>query len=221
MPTAIKRAVKSAAIKDYLQNNKSLRQVANDHGINMESLRKFLGSRVRPRGTRYLADGTVKTPGVKNGRKIRTSKASSETPRSNKRWTTTEDEMLRDAVLSGMTVKETVDLLGRTAVSIYCRKCNLLDTGFIPDPTTRFTLPEGIKRTRKVEVDNSTGEVTIEKIIETDKGVDEEERVQAAPVQTTTINSIELEELAKLVKSYGVNITVSVTSSGTEVKMHS
>jgi hypothetical protein len=187
----------------------------------MESLRKFLGSRVRPRGTRYLADGTVKTPGVKNGRKIRTSKASSETPRSNKRWTVTEDEMLRDAVLSGMTVKETVDLLGRTAVSIYCRKCNLLDTGFIPDPTTRFTLPEGIKRTRKVEVDNSTGEVTIEKIIETDKGQDEEERVQAAPAQTTTINSIELEELAKLVKSYGVNITVSVTSSGTEVKMHS
>jgi transposase-like protein len=221
MPTSIKRAVKSAAIKDYLQNNKSLRQVANDHGINMESLRKFLGSRVRPRGTRYLADGTVKTPGVKNGRKIRTSKASSETPRSNKRWTVTEDEMLRDAVLSGMTVKETVDLLGRTAVSIYCRKCNLLDTGFIPDPTTRFTLPEGIKRTRKVEVDNSTGEVTIEKIIETDKGQDEEERVQAAPAQTTTINSIELEELAKLVKSYGVNITVSVTSSGTEVKMHS
>jgi len=221
MPTAIKRAVKSAAIKDYLQNNKSLRQVANDHGINMETLRKFLGSRVRPRGTRYLADGTVKTPGVKNGRKIRTSKASSETPRSNKRWTVTEDEMLRDAVLSGMTVKETVDLLGRTAVSIYCRKCNLLDTGFIPDPTTRFTLPEGIKRTRKVEVDNSTGEVTIEKIIETDKGQDEEEKVQAAPAQTTTINSIELEELAKLVKSYGVNITVSVTSSGTEVKMHS
>jgi transposase-like protein len=221
MPTAIKRAVKSAAIKDYLQNNKSLRQVANDHGINMETLRKFLGSRVRPRGTRYLADGTVKTPGMKNGRKIRTSKASSETPRSNKRWTVTEDEMLRDAVLSGMTVKETVDLLGRTAVSIYCRKCNLLDTGFIPDPTTRFTHAEGIKRPRKIEVDDSIGEVTIEKIIETGKGQDEEERVQDAPAQTTTINSIELEELAKLVKSYGVNITVSVTSSGTEVKMHS
>lgn len=221
MPTAIKRAVKSAAIKDYLQNNKSLRQVANDHGINMETLRKFLGSRVRPRGTRYLPDGSVKTPGVKNGRKIRTSKASTETPRSNKRWTGTEDEMLRDAVLSGMTVKETVDLLGRTAVSIYCRKCYLLDNGFIADPTTRFTIPEGIKRNRKPMVDNSTSEVTIEKIIETDKGQDEEERVQAAPAQTTTINSIELEELAKLVKSYGVNITVSVTSSGTEVKMHS
>jgi transposase-like protein len=216
MPTQIKRAVMSAAIKDYLKNNKTLREVAQSHGMNMETLRKALGSRVRPRGTRYLADGSVKTPGVKNGRKIRTSKASELTPRSNKRWTPTEDELLRDAVLTGMTVSETVELLGRTAVSIYCRKCYLLDNGYIPDPETRFTLAKGIKRPRKVE------DATIERIVEIDESIEEEEKVPSAPVtQTTTINSIELEDLAKLVKSYGVNITVSVTSSGTEVKMHS
>jgi len=216
MPAQIKRAVMSAAIKDYLKNNKTLREVAQSHGMNMETLRKALGSRVRPRGTRYLADGSVKTPGVKNGRKIRTSKASEATPRSNKRWTATEDEMLRDAVLTGMTVGETVDLLGRTAVSIYCRKCYLLDNGYIPDPETRFALPKGIKRNRKVE------NATIERIVEIGESREEEEKVPSAPVtQTTTINSIELEDLAKLVKSYGVNITVSVTSSGTEVKMHS
>ena len=63
---------------------------------------------------------------------------------------------------------------------------------------------------------------TIERIVEIEEARDEEEKVPSAPMnQTTTINSIELEELAKLVKSYGVNITVSVTSSGTEVKMHS
>ena len=206
----------SAAIKDYLKNNKTLREVAQSHGMNMETLRKALGSRVRPRGTRYLADGSVKTPGVKNGRKIRTSKSSELTPRSNKRWTPTEDELLRDAVLTGMTVSETVELLGRTAVSIYCRKCYLLDNGYIPDPETRFTLAKGIKRPRKVE------DATIERIVEIDESREEEEKVPSAPVtQTTTINSIELEDLAKLVKSYGVNITVSVTSSGTEVKMHS
>jgi len=216
MPTQIKRAVMSAAIKDYLKNNKTLREVAQSHGMNMETLRKALGSRVRPRGTRYLADGSVKTPGVKNGRKIRTSKSSELTPRSNKRWTPTEDELLRDAVLTGMTVSETVELLGRTAVSIYCRKCYLLDNGYIPDPETRFTLAKGIKRPRKVE------DATIERIVEIDESREEEEKVPSAPVtQTTTINSIELEDLAKIVKSYGVNITVSVTSSGTEVKMHS
>ena len=216
MPAQIKRAVKSAAIKDYLQNNKTLREVADSHGINMETLRKALGSRVRPRGTRYLADGSVKSPGIKNGRKIRTSKASELTPRSNKRWTSTEDELLRDAVVTGMTVNETVELLGRTAVSIYCRKCYLLDNGYIPNPETRFALAKGIKRPRKVE------NTTIERIVEIEEARDEEEKVPSAPMnQTTTINSIELEELAKLVKSYGVNITVSVTSSGTEVKMHS
>ena len=216
MPVQIKRAVKSAAIKDYLQNNKTLREVAETHGINMETLRRALGSRVRPRGTRYLPDGSVKSPGIKNGRKIRTSKASELTPRSNKRWTATEDELLKDAVLTGMTVSETVELLGRTAVSIYCRKCYLLDNGYIPDPETRFTLAKGIKRPRKVE------NTTIERIVEVEEAREEEEKVPSAPMtQTATINSIELEDLAKLVKSYGVNITVSVTSSGTEVKMHS
>jgi len=216
MPAQIKRAVKSAAIKDYLQNSKTLREVADTHGINMETLRKALGNRVRPRGTRYLPDGSVKSPGIKNGRKIRTSKASELTPRSNKRWTATEDELLRDAVVTGMTVNETVELLGRTAVSIYCRKCYLLDNGYIPDPETRFTLAKGIKRPRKVE------NTTIERIIEVEESREEEEKVPSAPMtQTATINSIELEDLAKLVKSYGVNITVSVTSSGTEVKMHS
>lgn len=216
MPAQIKRAVKSAAIKDYLQNSKTLREVAETHGINMETLRKALGNRVRPRGTRYLPDGSVKSPGIKNGRKIRTSKASELTPRSNKRWTATEDELLRDAVVTGMTVNETVELLGRTAVSIYCRKCYLLDNGYIPDPETRFTLAKGIKRPRKVE------NTTIERIIEVEESREEEEKVPSAPMtQTATINSIELEDLAKLVKSYGVNITVSVTSSGTEVKMHS
>ena len=216
MPAQIKRAVKSAAIKDYLQNSKTLREVADTHGINMETLRKALGNRVRPRGTRYLPDGSVKSPGIKNGRKIRTSKASELTPRSNKRWTATEDELLRDAVVTGMTVNETVELLGRTAVSIYCRKCYLLDNGYIPDPETRFTLAKGIKRPRKVE------NVTIERIVEVEEAREEEEKVPSAPMtQTATINSIELEDLAKLVKSYGVNITVSVTSSGTEVKMHS
>jgi hypothetical protein len=42
-----------------------------------------------------------------------------------------------------------------------------------------------------------------------------------APVTTTaSVNSsIELIQLAQIVKEYGVNITVNVTSSGTEVKM--
>ena len=214
MARIISKAVKAAATKDYVHNNKTLRDVANTHGINPETLRRILGSKVRPRGTRYLADGSVKTPNSINGRKVRTSTLSSATPNSNQRWTATEDELLRDAVLSKMTVKETVELLGRTAPGIYCRKCQLIDAGFIKDPETRFTLGTGIKRVRRPMAHVLSAPEEIEDVIE-------DVKMTTAPVATpaSVNNSIELIQLAQIVKDYGVNITVSVTSTGTEVKM--
>ena len=218
MARIITKAVKAAAIKDYVHNNKTLRDVATKHGINPETLRRIFGNKVRPRGTRYLADGSVKTPASINGRKVRTSTTSAATPNSNQRWTATEDEMLRDAVLSKMTVKETVELLGRTAPAIYCRKCQLIDEGFISDPETRFTLPTGITRVRKpMENVLSTPEV-IEEVI--NDHVEEVKDIPAPMSAPASVNSsIELIQLAQIVKDYGVNITVSVTSAGTEVKM--
>ena len=218
MARVISKAVKAAATKDYVHNNKTLRDVANTHGINPETLRRILGSKVRPRGTRYLADGSVKTPGTINGRKVRTSTVSSATPNSNQRWTQAEDEMLRDAVLSKMTVKETVDLLGRTAPSIYCRKCQLIDEGFFNDPETRFTLGKGIKRVRRPMTHVLSAPEVIEDVVEEVKEVT---APVATPVATpaSVNNSIELIQLAQIVKDYGVNITVNVTANGTEVKM--
>jgi transposase-like protein len=215
MARIITKAVKTAATKDYVHNNKTLKEVANTHGINSETLRRILGNKVRPRGTRYLADGSVKTPASINGRKVRTSTVSSATPNSNQRWTLTEDEMLRDAVLSKMTVKETVELLGRTAPAIYCRKCQLIDEGFIKDPETRFTLGKGITRVRKPMAHVLEAPEVIEDVVET----------VSAPVAAhvsapaSVNNSIELIQLAQIVKDYGVNITVNVTANGTEVKM--
>ena len=222
MARIITKAVKAAAIKDYVHNNGTLRDVASKHGINPETLRRILGNKVRPRGTRYLSDGSVKTPSTINGRKVRTSTVSSATPNSNQRWTRAEDEMLRDAVLSKMTVKETVDLLGRTAPSIYCRKCQLIDEGFFNDPETRFVVPTGITRVRKPMTHVLEAPEVIEDVIEEVKEVT---APVAAPVATpvaTSVsvnNSIELIQLAQIVKDYGVNITVNVTANGTEVKM--
>jgi hypothetical protein len=216
MARVITKAVKTAAIKDYVHNNKTLKAVANTHGINPETLRRILGNKVRPRGTRYLADGSVKTPASINGRKVRTSTVSAATPNSNRRWTKTEDELLRDAVLSKMTVKETVDLLGRTAPSIYCRKCQLIDEGFFNDPETRFTLGTGIKRVRKPMAHVLSTPEVIEGVVE-DVVEEVKEIPSAAPASVNS--TIELIQLAQIVKDYGVNITVSVTSAGTEVKM--
>lgn len=209
MAKIITKAVKAAATRDYVNGNRTLKEVALTHGINPETLRRILGNKVRPRGTRYLADGTVKTPTTKNGRKIRKSSQNKITPNSNQRWTQTEDEILRDAVISKMTVKETVDLLGRTANSIYCRKNQLIDEGFIIDPETRFVTPTGITRVCK-PMENAVSAPAIEAIVESVK------TYVPAPAPT---NSIELEQLAQIVKDFGVNITMSVTSEGTEVRM--
>jgi hypothetical protein len=219
MARIITNAVKSAAIKEYVHNNKNLREVSEMYGINSETLRRILGNKVRPRGTRYLADGSVKTPGTINGRKVRSSSISLATPNSNRRWTTTEDEMLRDAVLSKMTVRETVELLGRTAPALYCRKCQLIDEGFFNDPETRFTLGTGITRVRKPMAHVLEAPEEIEDVIEEVKEIPA--ATSAAPVTApaSVNNSIELIQLAQIVKDYGVNITVNVTANGTEVKM--
>jgi hypothetical protein len=117
-----------------------------------------------------------------------------------------------------MTVKETVDLLGRTAPSIYCRKCQLIDEGFFNDPETRFTLGKGIKRVRKPMTHVLESPEVIEDVVEE---VKEHTAPVAAPVAApaSVNNSIELIQLAQIVKDYGVNITVNVTANGTEVKM--
>ena len=209
MARIITKAVKAAATRDYVTGNRTLKEVALTHGINPETLRRILGNKVRPRGTRYLADGTVKTPSTKNGRKIRTSSVKKLTPNSNRRWTQTEDEMLRDAVLSKMTVGDTVDLLGRSSASIYCHKNQLINEGFISDPETRFVVPPGITRVRK-PMENAISAPAIEAIVESVK------THVSAPAPT---NSIELVQLAQIVKDFGVNITMSVTSEGTEVRM--
>lgn len=209
MARIITKAVKTAATRDYVTGNKTLKEVALTHGIHYETLRRILGNKVRPRGTRYLEDGTVKKPTTKNGRKIRKSSQNKITPNSNLRWTKTEDEMLRDAVLSKMTVEETVDLLGRSAQAIYCRKSQLIDDGFIVDPDTRFVTPSGITRVRK-PMENSVSAPAIEAIVESVK------THMSAPDHT---NYIKLEQLAQIVKDFGVNITMSVTYEGTEVRM--
>ena len=211
MARIINKAVKAAATRDYVTGNKTLKEVALTHDINPETLRRILGNKVRPRGTRYLADGTIKTHITKNGRKIRKSSQNKITPNSNRRWTQAEDEMLREAVLSKMTVEETVDLLGRSAAAIYCHKSQLIDEGFIIDPETRFVTPTGITRVRK-PMENAISAPAIEAIVESVK------THVSVPAPATT-NSIELAQLAQIVKDFGVNITMSVTSEGTEVRM--
>lgn len=215
MGKQIPKNVKVAAMKAYVADGKTLRQAADAHGITPESLRRWLGDKVRKKGTHartksVTAPSSPVSRASMIARKPRTSKASEVNARSNKRWTLTEDELLRDAVLSKMTVKETVELLGRTSVAIYCRKNYLTDNGFINE-TSKFVMPTGIKRVRK-QMENPFDTAEVEAIVEIP--ADEPSHDDNGSYQ-----NIELSDLAKVVRDYGVNITVSMTSRGMEVKM--
>lgn len=223
MGKQIPKNVKVAAMKSYVADGKTLRDAAMAHGVNPESLRRWLGSKVRKRGAHLRGKRRViastpapMTPATISmvSRKPRTSKASPENTRSNKRWTQTEDELLRDAVLSKMTVKETVELLGRTSVAIYCRKNYLIDNGFINE-STKFVMPSGIKRVRK-PMETPYDGAEVEAIVE-DMPTPHVELKAADPVKPAS--NIDLTDLAKLVKEFGVNVTLNVTERGMEVKM--
>lgn len=224
MGKKIPKNVKAASMRAYVADGKTLREVAVEFGINAESLRRWLGNKVRPRG-RHLVGKTSNNPAmrktevvemIQETRKPRVSKFSPTHNRANYRWTDTENEILRDAVLSKMTITETVELLGRTRAAIMCQKSKLIEDGFISE-NERFIPPTGIKRVRKPMV---TVMSTPEVVAEAPQPVVVEKPIElkvAEPVKPTS--NIDLADLAKLVKEFGVNVTLNVTAEGMEVKM--
>ena len=224
MGKKIPKNVKAASMRAYVADGKTLREVAVEFGINAESLRRWLGNKVRPRG-RHLVGKTSNNPAmrktevvdmIQETRKPRVSKFSDFHNRANYRWNETENEILRDAVLSKMTITETVELLGRTRAAIMCQKSKLVETGFISE-NERFIPPTGIKRVRKPMV---TVMSTPDVVAEVAQPVIVEKPIEvkvAEPVKPTS--NIDLADLAKLVKEFGVNVTLNVTAEGMEVKM--
>ena len=224
MGKKIPKNVKAASMRAYVADGKTLREVAVEFGINAESLRRWLGNKVRPRG-RHLVGKTSNNPAmrktevvemIQETRKPRVSKFSPIHNRANYRWTDTENEILRDAVLSKMTITETVELLGRTRAAIMCQKSKLIEDGFISE-NERFIPPTGIKRVRKsMENVMSTPELVADVLMAASENKTGETKV-VEHVKPTT--NIDLADLAKLVKEFGVNVTLNVTAEGMEVKM--
>jgi transposase-like protein len=224
MGKKIPKNVKAASMRAYVADGKTLREAAVEFGVNAESLRRWLGNKVRPRG-RHLVGKTSNNPAmrktevvemIQETRKPRVSKFSPTHNRANYRWNETENEILRDAVLSKMTITETVELLGRTRAAIMCQKSKLVETGFISE-NERFIPPTGIKRVRKPMV---TVMSTPDVVAEVAQPVIVEKPIEvkvAEPVKPTS--NIDLADLAKLVKEFGVNVTLNVTAEGMEVKM--
>ncbi len=191
--------------------------VSERHGISSETLRRFLGDKVRKalKGrpvTKSKGVMSIPFPSVRK----RSGKDATR-PNANRRWSRAEDELLRDAVLGNFTVEETVDLLGRTGAAITTRKHILLENGFIDEK--RFKTPEGITRTRRTQEE-------IEKDLQNSfvappVAAPEEKTTSSEPViPSLTVEGPTLRELAEIVKDFGVNINMTVTQGGTVIKIH-
>lgn len=204
----ISEKIRKTAVESYLRGN-MIEAVAKEVGVGYESVRRWVkqaghNTSRKPSNFYETAKGILPVK-IKKGKKI---------DRSNLRWTKDEEEILRDAVLSGMTVKDTSDLLSRSRASISCRKVQLIDRGVIPNPDVRFNMPDDIKRPRVKE-----GEPVIEDVIEIENVIEDSPVNQDATQEVPLMSIPELGDLAKLVKEYGVNISLSISSTTMEVKM--
>jgi transposase-like protein len=109
--TKINSKTRVSAVKDYVTSGDPLRVVSERHGISSETLRRFLGNKIRKnkRGrpvTKGVTKGVMSIPFPT----VRKRSGKDETrPNANRRWSSAEDELLRDAVLGNFTVEEIVD----------------------------------------------------------------------------------------------------------------
>ncbi len=221
MPRTIDVKTRVSAVKDYVTSGEPLRVVAERHGISSETLRRFLGDKVR-KGKKgrpvAVAKGVISIPFPASASVKKRSKKDPNRPNANRRWTRAEDELLRDAVLGNFTVEETVELLGRTGAAVTTRKHILLDNGFINEK--RFKTPEGITRTRRTQeeierdLQNSFSAASV--------AVAPEETMSSpeSAIPSLSVEGPTLRELAEIVKDFGVNINMTVTQGGTVIKIH-
>ena len=205
MARKISKKVKTEAVREYRNSHVTLRQVAEKYGVTAESIRRWAGYRTRPRGTKYPKSNPSQISAFPNvvDKRFRKSPKNTGFDNANKKWSKTEDELLRDAVMDGLTVKQTAQILGRSEPSIWSRKCILIDRGFI-DENKRFPVPEGVTRNRPTGI------------------IKKKEEVKEEPKDSVSINlgEIGLNDLAELVKKYGVGVTLTVSQKGTEVRVH-
>lgn len=201
----IAQRVKDASVKAYLKGEK-IADIASAVGVGYESVRRWVmqaGHDTSRKPSSFYESNTVSDKNI-------VKKNEKGADRHNTRWTPEEEDMLRDAVLSGLTTKDTAELLSRSKASIACRKVHLIDRGVIPNPDARFIMPEDIKRPRVKET-----EAVVEAVVEETF----EPQNDTVNTETPKMNIPELGDLAKIVKEYGVNVTLNLTSAGMQVTM--
>lgn len=201
---------KIEAVNDYLTSGLSLKAVCVKYGVSHESVRKWASASKKQISDKFKVS--------QKRAKLAACKRNLGFFNQQKRWTSLEDESLVEAVVSGMTVGETSGLLGRTPSSIYTRKHKLFSEGMVKE---RFTIPEGIKRSRKQkEVPLETPDVAevVEKI-EVIDSVNTSKIKEVPEISMEEISNISIERIAEIVSKFGVSMCISVSGDHTTVQI--
>ena len=202
MPRKISNQVRSKAVGLY-RTGMTMREVSAEVGISQETVRRFVqeaGVTPRPRGR---VTGSNATPTMTRSRRSFNKKlAGPGRENACKRWTPEEDEILIDAVKSGMQLGDTASLLGRTKIAVSGRKYNLIQEGTITEEMLRFPRPSGMEYER--------GESEVAAVVEAPQSE------ESTPIG---ISEVSLQDLAQIVRDYGVSAQVTLSSKGTEINI--
>ena len=202
MPRKISNQVRSKAVGLY-RTGMTMREVAEEVGISQETVRRFVqeaGVTPRPRG-RVTTSGQ----GSANTSRRSFNKQLAGPGRENacKRWSSAEDEILIDAVKSGMELEDAASLLGRTKIAVSGRKYVLMQNGTLTEEDLRFPRPTGIEYQR--------GESEVVATLE--------EETEDPTETPTGISDVSLQDLAQIVRDYGVSAQVTLSAKGTEINI--
>ena len=202
MPRKISNQVRSKAVGLY-RTGMTMREVSAEVGISQETVRRFVqeaGVTIRPRGR--VTDSNATPTMTRSRRSFNKKLAGPGRENACKRWTPEEDEILIDAVKSGMELGDSASLLGRTKIAVSSRKYRLIQEGIISEEMLRFPRPSGMEYEK--------GGTEVADVAEVPP------REESTP---TGISEVNLQDLAQIVRDYGVSAQITLSSKGTEINI--
>jgi len=202
MPKKISNQVRSKAVGLY-RSGMTMREVSAEVGISQETVRRFVqeaGVTPRPRGRVTLSNATLTM--TRSRRSFNKKLAGPGRENACKRWTPEEDEILIDAVKSGMELGDAASLLGRTKIAVSGRKHLLSQEGTLTEEMLRFPRPSGMEYEK--------GESEVAAVVEAP---------QSKEFTPIGISEVSLQDLAQIVRDYGVSAQVTLSSKGTEINI--
>jgi len=204
----ISKSKKELALREYANSSKSLTEVAKNHSMSFETLRRYASKKSATRRKGRLSNlekmgitGTGIVLGATT-RKQKSTRPSSELTNGFSRWTKREDEFIMKSMIKGVKRSEVAKELGRTEAAVSVRKYTLISSGsFDQFKDARFKTyrTSGYKKNPKQKMQEVAAQV----------------RAKISPIKT----GLDFTALADLVKSHGIKVSISIDASGANIKM--